>query len=105
MKPLRDRLQLARKKLNAPWEVIERDYILSWILAGIHQVPALKESLVFKGGTALKKCYFGDYRFSEDLDYTALSTAPKDDELENAIQQACQYATKMLDEYAPVELI
>jgi predicted nucleotidyltransferase component of viral defense system len=25
---------------------------------------------VFKGGTALKRCYFGDYRFSEDLDFT-----------------------------------
>ncbi len=26
--------------------------------------------LAFKGGTALKRCYFGDYRFSEDLDFT-----------------------------------
>ncbi len=26
--------------------------------------------LAFKGGTALKKCYFADYRFSEDLDFT-----------------------------------
>jgi len=25
---------------------------------------------VFKGGTCLRKCYFGDYRFSEDLDFT-----------------------------------
>ena len=25
---------------------------------------------MFKGGTALKRCYFGDYRFSEDLDFT-----------------------------------
>ena len=24
----------------------------------------------FKGWTALKRCYFGDYRFSEDLDFT-----------------------------------
>ena len=30
--------------------------------------------LGFKGGTALKRCYFGDYRFSEDLDFTL--TAP-----------------------------
>jgi predicted nucleotidyltransferase component of viral defense system len=26
--------------------------------------------LAFKGGTAIKRCYFGDYRFSEDLDFT-----------------------------------
>ena len=32
--------------------------------------PSLKENLIFKGGTALKKCYFGNYRFSEDLDLT-----------------------------------
>ncbi len=34
--------------------------------------PALpfRDALVFKGGTALKRCYFGDYRFSEDLDFT-----------------------------------
>ena len=26
--------------------------------------------LAFKGGTALRRCWFGDYRFSEDLDFT-----------------------------------
>jgi predicted nucleotidyltransferase component of viral defense system len=30
----------------------------------------LRRTLAFKGGTALKRCYFGDYRFSEDLDFT-----------------------------------
>jgi hypothetical protein len=25
----------------------------------------LRDKLLFKGGTALKRCYFGDYRFSE----------------------------------------
>lgn len=73
MKPLRTRLQEARKRLGLPWEVLERDYLLSWILAGIGQVGSLRETLVFKGGTALKKCYFGgDYRFSEDLDFSGL---------------------------------
>lgn len=28
--------------------------------------------MIFKGGTALKKVYFEDYRFSEDLDFTLL---------------------------------
>ena len=32
----------------------------------------LKDSLLFKGGTCIKKCYLGNYRFSEDLDFTAL---------------------------------
>jgi hypothetical protein len=49
---------------------IEKDYILSWILQGIAQHEQLSTSIVFKGGTVLKKVYFDDYRFSEDLDYT-----------------------------------
>ena len=68
MKPLRNRLQEVRKRLGTPWEILERDYVLSWLLAGISQVDALRDTMVFKGGTALKKCFFGDYRFSEDLD-------------------------------------
>jgi len=39
----------------------------------------LRRSLAFKGGTALKRCYFGDYRFSEDLDFTLLAPMPFDD--------------------------
>jgi hypothetical protein len=54
---------------------IEKDYILSWILRGIAQHEALSKYLVFKGGTVLKKIYFDDYRFSEDLDFTLLDPA------------------------------
>ena len=49
--------------------VLERDYCLAWFLAGLAQSD-LKPVLGFKGGTALKRCYFEDYRFSEDLDFT-----------------------------------
>ncbi|NLV31454.1 MAG: heme-binding protein [Acidobacteria bacterium] len=34
MKPLRTRLEEARKRLGIPWGIIEPDYLLSWILAG-----------------------------------------------------------------------
>ncbi len=50
--------------------VIEKDYVLGWILAGISNHPVLSAEWVFKGGTCLKKCYFETYRFSEDLDFT-----------------------------------
>jgi predicted nucleotidyltransferase component of viral defense system len=49
---------------------IEKDYILSWILFGISKHEHLLKTIVFKGGTVLKKVYFEDYRFSEDLDFT-----------------------------------
>ncbi len=51
---------------------IEKDYILSWILWGIAKHEELSKAIVFKGGTVLKKVYFEDYRFSEDLDFTLL---------------------------------
>jgi len=54
-----------------PENVLERDYCLSWFLVGLSRSP-LRDRLAFKGGTALKKCYFADYRFSEDLDFTLI---------------------------------
>ena len=51
-------------------QVVEKDYVLGWILAGIYRHSALAENWIFKGGTCLKKCYFETYRFSEDLDFT-----------------------------------
>jgi hypothetical protein len=74
------------------------------MLAGISQVDQLRNALVFKGGTALKKCYFGNYRFSEDLDFSCMVGAPNGPAMEEAVGQACSAAAAMLDEYAPVEI-
>lgn len=60
---------------------IEKDYILSWILLGIANNELLSVNLVFKGGTVLKKAYFQDYRFSEDLDFTLLDEKITNEEL------------------------
>ncbi len=49
---------------------IEKDYVISWVIYGIAKNSFLNESLIFKGGTVLKKVYFPAYRFSEDLDFT-----------------------------------
>ena len=51
---------------------IEKDYVLSWLLFAISKNQTLHNALVFKGGTVLKKAYFEDYRFSEDLDFTLI---------------------------------
>jgi predicted nucleotidyltransferase component of viral defense system len=60
-----------RASLNP--HVVEKDYVLGWLLAGISAHDELAESWVFKGGTCLKKCFFETYRFSEDLDFTLLN--------------------------------
>jgi len=105
MKPLHGRLQEARKRLGLPWEVLERDYLISWALAGITGVEAFHDTLVLKGGTALKKCYFGEYRFSEDLDFSAMGKVPIGRSMEDAMNEACLQAVKLLDPYAPVEVL
>ena len=61
-------------------QVVEKDYVLGWVLAGIYQHAALAENWIFKGGTCLKKCYFETYRFSEDLDFTLTDTSRIDQE-------------------------
>ena len=69
MIPKNEILELATQANLQP-HVVEKDYVLGWLLAGIHQHPDLREAWVFKGGTCLKKCFFETYRFSEDLDFT-----------------------------------
>ena len=57
-------------QLNLNPHIVEKDYALGWLLAGIFTNKRIADSWVFKGGTCLKKCFFETYRFSEDLDFT-----------------------------------
>jgi len=50
---------------------IDKDWALGHFLDAIYAIPELRNVLIFKGGTCLKKCYFPEYRFSEDLDFTS----------------------------------
>jgi predicted nucleotidyltransferase component of viral defense system len=50
-------------------EIIEKDYLIEIVLFYIAKYKSLQQELVFRGGTALKKVYFPDYRFSEDIDF------------------------------------
>src|SRR6266850_360842 len=56
-------------------DVVEKDYILGWLLAGFAVHPETSSQWIFKGGTCLKKCFFETYRFSEDLDFSLLPGA------------------------------
>lgn len=102
MRPLRTRLEGARDRFGIRWETLERDYVLSWVLAGISRTDRLRDAIIFKGGTALKKCYFGQYRFSEDLDFSGIGDVPAGDEMEDSMHTVCCKAAQLLDEYAPV---
>ncbi len=74
----REIINLAAQMSLTP-HVVEKDYVLGWMLAGIYAHEELAESWIFKGGTCLKKCFFETYRFSEDLDFTLRNEAHIDE--------------------------
>ena len=39
--------------------LIEKDYVLGWVLTGIYHHALLKNSWIFKGGTSFHKCHSG----------------------------------------------
>ena len=59
-------------------QVVEKDYVLGWLLAGLYSQADLADDWIFKGGTCLKKCFFETFRFSEDLDFTLRNSAHLD---------------------------
>lgn len=67
---LESRLKKGTKTISV--KSLEKNYVLSWVLIGITK-SKMTNTLCFKGGTALKKIYFPNYRFSEDLDFTLLT--------------------------------
>jgi len=74
--------------------IIEKDYHLGIVLKTISENPKTK-NWIFRGGTALKKCYFPDYRFSEDLDFTLIDRIFKDEKgFEEIIREICQKANQ-----------
>lgn len=99
MIPQRNISLIANKLVTAggrriPEAVIERDYVLGWFLTGLAGHP-LREVLAFKGGTALRRCWFEDYRFSEDLDFTLIRPITLEEilkgfeEIYAAVEAAC----------------
>lgn len=66
----RSELQRLAKRQKVALGTLEKDYILTEVLKSLSEVPSLRDMLVFKGGTALRKVYFSHWRYSEDLDFT-----------------------------------
>ncbi len=97
---LRDRLRKAAHALSVPIDAVEFDYGLSYVLAAIFARPELREVLVFKGGTAHEKAYFAGYRFSRDLDFTAVG-GPRGDELERTVEAVARDTEQMLSDHGP----
>ncbi len=74
------------REYGVPVSTVERDYAQNWLLAALSSFQ-----MVLKGGTGIRKVYFKDYRFSDDLDFTLLESIEKD-ELKNMIKNAIAMA-------------
>jgi predicted nucleotidyltransferase component of viral defense system len=77
--------------------------VLSWILKGVAQQAHLSASIVFKGGTVLKKIYFADYRFSEDLDFTLLNNEIPNSQIVEWFLETFEYVREEAN--IPLEII
>lgn len=91
MIPLQE-LREKQRETGIALEVLEKDYCLGWMLKGISDSP-LSGQAILKGGTALRKLYFPDYRFSEDLDFT-MTQDLSGEALRDSISTACALATE-----------
>jgi len=82
-------IETVATKLGVSRETIEKDYCLTWFLFGLAESPLWRD-IIFYGGTALKKIYFSDYRFSEDLDL-ASEKYLKEEEILHSLERIYAY--------------
>ncbi len=73
-------------KRQVPLAMVERDYAQNWLLKYLNEI-----NMALKGGTGLRKVYYKEYRFSDDLDFTLLGNISKI-VLTNKIVKATQKA-------------
>ena len=73
--------------------ILGLDYALGWFLAGLYGNGRLASRVRFKGGTCLSKAYFPDYRFSEDLDFTATGHL-SGDQVQDVAQHVARWSEK-----------
>lgn len=98
IRPFAVRVAAVVRSAQAPHEAVLRDYALSYMLAAIYAAQPVGEVFAFKGGTALRKCFFAGYRFSEDLDFTLMESW-SDDAVEESLKDAADRAVKLTAPY------
>lgn len=67
---LKKEIEIIAEEQKILKSTIDKDWVLGHFIDAIFSIPDCRNNLIFKGGTCLRKCYFENYRFSEDLDFT-----------------------------------
>jgi predicted nucleotidyltransferase component of viral defense system len=77
-------------------KTIEKDYVLTWVLFALAN-SNFRSLLAFKGGTAIKKIYIPNYRFSEDLDFTLIESDLSNQEIIGRIEVLIPWLNQEVD--------
>ncbi len=94
----RQAVQFTADKMKIPAIYIEKDYWVTFALYSIFKNEIGKDS-VFKGGTALSKCYKMIERFSEDIDLVVLRReGESNNQLTNKIKKISKVVADVLPE-------
>lgn len=103
-KLFRQAVQFTADQMKIPAVYIEKDYWVTFALHTIFRDEIGKES-VFKGGTALSKCYQMIERFSEDIDLVVLRhEGESNNQLTNKIKKISKVVADVLPEVEISEL-
>ncbi len=93
----RQAVQITADRLKIAAIYVEKDYWITYALKAIFQDEIGKET-VFKGGTALSKCYKAISRFSEDIDLVVLH---REGETSNQLTKKIRRITAVVKEVLP----
>jgi predicted nucleotidyltransferase component of viral defense system len=89
---LKREIEKQAESQKVPKTTIDKDWVMGHFIDAIYSIPECRQNLVFKGGTCLRKCYYPNYRFSEDLDFT--STSQEFELTERLLKQITGFITK-----------
>lgn len=93
----RQAVQFTADKMEIPANYVEKDYWVTYALFTIFNDSIGKET-VFKGGTALSKCYHMIERFSEDIDLVVLR---REGETDNKLKSKLKEVSSVLEAVLP----
>ncbi|WP_218195072.1 nucleotidyl transferase AbiEii/AbiGii toxin family protein, partial [Ursidibacter maritimus] len=85
-------------KLDMPRIYVEKDYWVTFVLYTLFNSDRLENSLVFKGGTSLLKCYNCIQRFSEDIDLVLLHNQENNNQLKSKLKHVTDTVSEVLEE-------
>lgn len=97
-KLFRQAVEFTAQQMNIPGIYVEKDYWVTYTLHTIFNNPIGKET-IFKGGTALSKCFALIERFSEDIDLVVIRRdGESNNQLTNKLKEISNVVSGVLPE-------